>query len=210
MKIVGNGRSLVIGVLAFMVAVCALARDASSLAAAGAQSASAAPLQAGASEASLRRHFTDLPLITQDGRAVRFFSDLLKDRIVLVNFVFTSCSGSCPVLSQTFSEIQGLLGERLGRDVHLISVSVDPLTDTPAVLKRYSENFAARPGWTFLTGKRENIDWVIYKLGQYNEEIEAHSPLILMGDVRAGRWRALIGSTPPQVVMAELQKLLKR
>ena len=210
MKIVLHLRSLITCLLAIAAAASVLAQDRSGVASAGVQLASAAPLQAGASEASLRRHFTDLPLTNQDGRTVRFFSDLLKDRIVLVNFVFTSCSGSCPVLSQTFSELQGLLGERLGREVHLISISVDPLTDTPAVLKRYSENFAAQPGWTFLTGKRENIDWVIYKLGQYNEEVEAHSPLILMGDVRAGRWRALIGSTPPHVVMAELQKLIKR
>src|SRR5512134_3705520 len=106
-----------------------------------------------ADEAGRRDYFTDLPLLTQDGRPVRFYSDILKDKVVLISFIFTNCDEACPLLMRSFREVQDLLGDRVGRDVFLVSISVDPEADTPDALKEYGERYGAGAGWVFLTGK---------------------------------------------------------
>jgi protein SCO1/2 len=106
--------------------------------------------------------------------------------------------------------IQELLGDRSGRDVSLISISVDPEDDTPEELNKYGEKYGAKPGWTFLTGKKENIDWVVYKLGQYTEDFEDHTMLFLVGDVKNARWAKMRGDMAPEAVAARLLDLLER
>ena len=104
-----------------------------------------------------REYFTDLPLLTQDGKEVHFYTDMLKGKVVLISFIYTNCTDICPILMPNLVRIQELLGDRSGRDVSLISISVDPEDDTPEVLKAYGEKYGAKPGWTFLTGKKENV-----------------------------------------------------
>lgn len=157
-----------------------------------------------------REHFTDLPLLDQHGRSLRFYDDVLKGRTVLISFVFTSCQHACPVLVRTLGEVQDALDDDLARKVTIVSISVDPRTDTPAVLSAYAERVGADPGWVFLTGKPENVDWVIYKLGQYHPDFNAHSPLILAGNVDAGRWRAFPGFARPDELVAALRGLAQR
>jgi cytochrome oxidase Cu insertion factor (SCO1/SenC/PrrC family) len=164
-----------------------------------------------ADDAGRRAYFTDLPLITQDNRQVKFYTDVLKDKVVLVSFIFTSCDEACPLLMQSFHEVQRLLGDRAGKEVFLVSISLDPETDTPEALKAYGERYRAGPGWTFLTGGKKNLDWVVYKLGQYRADIENHSTLFLLGDVKNGRWRKIPGSTPPEAIVMDIDTLfLKR
>jgi cytochrome oxidase Cu insertion factor (SCO1/SenC/PrrC family) len=158
-------------------------------------------------EAGRRAWFTDLPLVTQDNRRVKFYTDVLKDRVVLVSFIFTSCDEACPLLMKSFHEVQTLLGDRAGKDVFLVSISVDPETDTPEALKAYGERYNAGPGWIFLTGEKRNVDWVVYKLGQFRENVEDHSTLFLLGDVRNGRWRKIPGSTPPEAIVMNIETL---
>ena len=160
-------------------------------------------------EATQRKWFTDLRLLDQDNREVKFYSDVLKDKLVLINFIFTHCQGVCPVISRTFSKTQDLLGERVGKDVFLISVSVDAERDQPAVLKKFAVEYRARPGWTFLTGKKENVDWVIYKLGQWNVNFEAHSPSFMVANVRAGRWQVMRGDATPRQLVAMINEIGK-
>jgi len=155
-----------------------------------------------------RKYFTDLPLLTQDGKTVRFYTDMLKGKVVLISFIYTNCTEICPILMPNLVEIQNKLGDRFGRDVSLISISVDPEDDTPVELKKYGEKYGARPGWTFLTGKKENVDWVVYKLGQYTEDFEDHSMLFLLGDVKNARWVKMRGDMPPENVAARLLDLL--
>ncbi|HEY7585315.1 MAG TPA: SCO family protein, partial [Candidatus Deferrimicrobiaceae bacterium] len=123
-------------------------------------------------EAGRRAWFTDLKLTTQDNRQVKFYSDVLKDKVVLLSFIFTDCDEACPLMMKTFFEVQTLLGDRAGKEIFLVSISVDPETDTPEALKAYGERYRAGPGWTFLTGEKRNVDWVVYKLGQYRKDIE--------------------------------------
>lgn len=159
-------------------------------------------------DAGRRAWFTDLPLITQDTRRVKFYTDVLKDKVVLLSFIFTSCDEACPLMMKTFFDVQTLLGDRAGKEVFMVSISVDPETDTPEALKAYGERYRAGPGWTFLTGEKRNVDWVVYKLGQYRKEIEDHSTLFLLGDVRNGRWRKIPASTPPEAIVLDIETLL--
>ncbi len=99
----------------------------------------------------------ETPVVDQDGRRLDFYKDLVRGKTVAINFVFTTCTTVCPPLTATFRRVQQMLGERAGREVSLISVSVDPTTDTPERLKAFAEKFKAGPGWTFVTGGKPEI-----------------------------------------------------
>jgi protein SCO1/2 len=94
-------------------------------------------------------------------------------------------------------KIQAALGDRVGKDVFLVSISVDPLTDTPTRLKEYSKKFHAREGWTFLTGKKENVDWALYKVGQYVEDKQEHTTIFIVGNEVTGLWKKALGMAKP-------------
>lgn len=104
-----------------------------------------------------RSRFPSVVLQTQDGKAVRFYDDLLKDKTVLINFMYTTCTDDCPLTTANLVQVQRAMESRLGREFFMYSISVDPEHDTPAVLKEYARKFAVRPGWFFLTGSAEDI-----------------------------------------------------
>ena len=139
------------------------------------------------------KYFSDVELINQDGQKMRFYSDVLKDKVVVINTFFTTCTGVCPPINRNLERVQEALGDRLGKDAFLISMSVDPETDTPARLKEYSNRFHARTGWIFLTGKKENVDWALYKLGQYVESKDGHTHIIIIGNEPKGLWKKAFG-----------------
>jgi protein SCO1/2 len=148
----------------------------------------------------------DLPLLDTDGRARRFRSELVGDAIVAMDFVYTSCTTICPILSTIFAEVQDRLGERVGNGVTLLSLSVDPMTDVPARLKRYAANFEARQGWEFLTGEKSKMDQVLIGLGAYAPDFDQHAPSILIGDARSGTWRRLYGFPSPERIVAVIDE----
>jgi protein SCO1/2 len=90
-------------------------------------------------------------------------------------------------------QVQEALGDRVGKDVYLLSISVDPTNDTPARLKEYAARYHAKPGWYFLTGSKQNVDAALQKLGQYVQEREAHQNLILIGNDQTGLWKKAMG-----------------
>jgi len=139
------------------------------------------------------KYFSDVELIDQDGQKVRFYSDVLKNKIVAINTFFTTCTNICPPMNRNFEKMQDALGNRLGKDVFLVSITVDPETDTPTRLKEYASRFHARPGWLFLTGKKENIDWALYKLGQYVETKDNHTSIFIIGNEPKGLWKKAFG-----------------
>jgi protein SCO1 len=138
-------------------------------------------------------YFTDVELINQDGKAVHFYSDVLKGKTVVVNAFFTTCTSVCPPMNRNMEKIQEALGDRVGRDVFLVSITVDPEVDTPARLKEYAQKFHAGPGWIFLTGKKENLDWALYKLGQYVERKDDHKTIFIIGNEPTGLWKKAFG-----------------
>jgi protein SCO1/2 len=140
-----------------------------------------------------QKYFSDVELLDQDGRKLRFYSDVLKGKTVVVNAFFTTCTSVCPPMNRNMEKIQEALGERVGRDVFLVSISVDPVTDTPPRLKEYAQRFHARQGWMFLTGKKENVDWALYKVGQYVESKDAHTTVIIIGNEATGLWKKALG-----------------
>ena len=140
-----------------------------------------------------QKYFTDVELLDQDGRKVRFYTDMLKGKTVVINAFFTTCTSVCPPMNRNMEKIQEALGDRLNKEVFLISISVDPATDTPPRLKEYAAKFHAKPGWTFLTGKKENVDWALYKVGQYVETKDDHTTVIIVGNEATGLWKKMFG-----------------
>ena len=139
------------------------------------------------------KYFSDVELLDQDGRRVRFYTDLLKGKTVVINAFFTTCTSVCPPMNRNLEKVQEALGDRLGKDVFIVSISVDPETDTPTRLKEYAKRFHAKPGWTFLTGKKENVDWALYKVGQYVEAKDDHTTVIVIGNETTGLWKKALG-----------------
>lgn len=154
------------------------------------------------------KYFSDVVLFNQDGEPMRFYSDLLYNHVVVINPFFTTCTGVCPLLTQKMVAIQERLSDRLGKDLFLISITVDPETDTPDKLKAYAERHKARPGWYFLGGPKQNVDWALYKLGQYVEEKEAHTNIIIIGNESTGHWRKVLGLDPPAALIHSVEEVL--
>ena len=152
-------------------------------------------------------YFPNVPLVTQDGKTVRFYGDLLKNKKVLIDFIYTKCTAACPLQTAKLAQIQKLLGDRVGRDIFIYSVSLDPEHDTPKVLKEYAEKFHAKPGWLFLTGKREDIDSVRFKLGERREK-EEHGNTVRVGDVARGQWMRLPLTADTYYLATEIGKTL--
>jgi len=154
------------------------------------------------------KYFSDVELINQDGQKMRFYSDVLKDKVVVINTFFTTCTGVCPPINRTLERMQEALGDRLGKDAFLVSMSVDPDTDTPSKLKEYSRRFHARSGWIFLTGKKENVDWALYKLGQYVETKDGHTTIIIIGNEPKGLWKKAFGLAKADELMKIVEDVI--
>lgn len=133
--------------------------------------------------------FTNLPLITHTGEEVAFFDDMLKDRIVVVNFFYTTCTDLCSLSTARLAQVYDWLGERMGRDVFFVSITLDPENDTPESLATFAEGFNIDKGWTFLTGSRENIDTIRFKLGEKARALNLHRSDMVIGNARTGVWR---------------------
>jgi protein SCO1 len=147
----------------------------------------------------------DVSLVDQDGKAVHFYSDLVKDRVVAMNFVFTTCTTICPPIGATFAKLQKLLA---GKDVQLISVSIDPATDTPERLKAWAGKFGAGPGWTLVTGDRNEVTRLLKALGVYTAAVGDHSPLVLLGNDAGHRWTRAYGLAAPAKLAEMIDQLI--
>ena len=156
-----------------------------------------------------RKYFSDVELINQDGQKMRFYSDVLKDKVVVINTFFATCTSVCPPMNRNLERIQETLGDRLGKDAWIVSISVDPEKDTPPRLKEYGQRFHARPGWIFLTGKKENVDWALYKLGQYVETKDDHTTIIIIGNEKTGLWKKAFGLAKPEELMKIVDDVIK-
>lgn len=150
-------------------------------------------------------YFGDVPLRDQNGKEVRLYTDLIAGKTIVVNSFFATCSGSCPVMTGTFRKIQQDLGDRLGRDVHMISITVDPETDTPEQLRRFAKEAGAKPGWRFVTGDPANVRLALQKLGLSTDVKENHTAIVIIGNEPKGVWKKAFGLAPPD----EVRKLVR-
>jgi len=149
----------------------------------------------------------DRELVTQDGKRVKFKSDVIGDKLVAMTFIYTSCTTICPVYNAIFSQLQDLLGERQGRDTILVTITVDPTRDIPQRMKKEAKKFKAKPGWFYLTGKKQNVDQVLTGLDAYFVDFEEHPPMALIGDGKTGTWRRFTGFPQAKHLLAMIDEL---
>ena len=151
----------------------------------------------------------DAQVLDQHGKQLNFYSDLIKGKTVAINFVFTTCTAICPSLTATFRRVQQDAANR-GIDVQLISVSVDPTTDTPERLNDYATKFKAGPNWTFVTGDKARIDSVLAGLGAAVSNKNDHTPMILIGNDSSDYWTRAYGLTSPTKIVDILAEAKNR
>ena len=148
----------------------------------------------------LSSQIPDSQVLDQNGKRLNFYSDLIKDKTVAINFIFTTCTNICPPLTATFRRVQQELG-KTGPNVTLISVSVDPTIDTPQRLHDFAAKFNAGPGWTFVTGEKAEIDGLLKALGVAVAYKNDHTPLILIGNDKTGVWTRAYGLSSPATLI---------
>lgn len=160
-------------------------------------------------EARARDYFTNLELVNQDGETVRFFDDVLKDKVVIINFIFTNCEGACPLITHKLTLIRDKLEGYIGDPIQFVSLSLDPQRDTPAAMKAFAQtHHADHDGWVFLTGEAENLDAIIKRLGQFTDDMEAHSTMMLAGNVNAAHWIKILPQEQPPAIAQKLRLLM--
>ena len=157
-------------------------------------------------ERAARLFFSDRRLVTQDGREVAFYSDVLKDRVVLLNLVFTHCEDACPTQTAKVAAVQALVGAS-DPALRFVSISADPERDTPDALAAYATNFGAGPNWTFLTGRKSDVEDVLRRLGQSTSDPASHSTLFLAGNAATGHWLRVHPDARPAYIAAQLRSL---
>jgi cytochrome oxidase Cu insertion factor (SCO1/SenC/PrrC family) len=171
-----------------------------------AQEAKLSPAQR---EAKAREYFTDTRLKTQAERTVRFYSDAMKGKVVLINFVFTQCGDACPLITAKLVQTKKELGELFGAEVRFLSLSIDPQHDRPQDLAKFAQKFdAVHPEWLFLTGEPKSVEAVVKRLGSWTEDIESHSTAIIIGSAQQGKWKKVRPDAPPKIVAEELRHLV--
>lgn len=154
-------------------------------------------------------YFPNVPLITQDGKTVHFYDDLLKGKAVAIDLIYTHCVDSCPLETARLVQAQKILGDRVGKDIFFYSITIDPKRDTPAVLKDYAEKYHVGPGWLFLTGKQADIDLISKKLGLYSDpdagNRDGHTTQLIVGNVPTGQWMMNSATEDPHFLATTLE-----
>jgi protein SCO1 len=134
-------------------------------------------------------YFPNLPVVTQDGKTLKFYDDVIKGKIVVINFIYTHCPDLCPLATARLGQVQEKLGDIVGHDLFLVSLTVDPERDTPERLKEFSASFSAGPGWLFLTGAPVDIRSINAKLGNKSTMLSEHRNEIVLGNEATGEWQ---------------------
>ena len=156
-----------------------------------------------------RIEIADLLLRDQDGRKVRFYSDLIKDKIVVLSFFYTTCTYVCTRQGTTFSNLQSLLGERLGKDVFLISVTTDPAKDTTGRLKTWGKRYDLQPGWTLVTGDTQEMNKLLIPFTGNPAGAGMHLPSTFIGNDKTGRWTSATGIFTPEDLLKAVDSVAR-
>lgn len=157
---------------------------------------------------SAQEYFGEIELVNQNGEKMRLYTDLLKGKVVVINSFFATCQGSCLPMNRNLEKVQEAMGDHIGKDVYIISISVDPTVDTPSRLKEYATKLNAKPGWYFLTGDKEKVDFALYKLGQYVENKQDHLNIFIIGNERTGLWKKAFGLARSEELVKVVESVL--
>ena len=160
------------------------------------------------------RHLPNIVLTDQNGRSVRFYDDLVKGQVVALNFMFSTCRNACPVSTSNIAEVQRSLAERQAGLVRFLSVSLMPEFDTPRVLADYANAHGAGPGWSFLTGRRDEIEKLRRSVGAYDldpavdQDPTQHTGLLVFGNEATGRWKAISLLSHPVRIRQAIERVM--
>jgi cytochrome oxidase Cu insertion factor (SCO1/SenC/PrrC family) len=172
--------------------------------------ASTASADRAAAEAKARTYFTNLEVIDQNGQRLDFYDDVLKDKVVAINFIFTNCQGACPLMTKNLTFVRDMMDGEVGKSVHFVSISIDPIRDTPAAMKAFAQTHDAdHAGWTWITGDPDKLAAIVKKLGSYTDDPEAHTTQMLAANVRTAHWTKIAPNVPPQGVVERLKTLIE-
>jgi protein SCO1 len=152
-------------------------------------------------------YFTNLPVTTHEGETVPFYDALVKGKMVVFTFIYLNCKDICPLTTSRIAAMRDRLGDRVGRDIFLYSMTMDPGRDTPELLKEYAEAFGAGKGWTFLTGKPEDIKLLRWRLGERSRVLTEHRNDMILGNEVTGEWSRTSVYSDLEVAVAAIQEL---
>lgn len=161
-----------------------------------------------------QQHLPNLPLISHEGKHVLFYDDLIKNKSVTLNFFFANCDEICPLVTANLARVQNLLGSQVGRDIHMYSFTLKPEEDTVQVIREYRKKYGARPGWTFFTGKPQDIETLRRAIGfSYPDPAIDKDKTQHIGNVRYGNeplmyWSACPGMAHPKFVAESLEWMI--
>jgi protein SCO1/2 len=160
-----------------------------------------------AAEAAAPPRIPDVDCLDQNGKRLRFHSDLVKGKVVVISFIFTRCTAMCPIIGEGVARLQTALGDRAGRDVQLISVSTDPVTDTPEKLKAWGARLKAKDGWTMVTGEKAEMDRLLKVLTGGVSGNKTHEPLLLIGNEATNVWKESYAYESPARIIQQIDRV---
>ena len=158
--------------------------------------------------------FGDVELVDQHGRRRAVFDELVRDKVVVIQFLYTRCTGSCPGTTAKLVQVRDLLGERFGRDVTFLGFSLDPEHDAPKDFAEYAKAYGIEGGWTFLTGTHDELEALRKRLGFYDLDpvIDAdraqHAAYLFMGNEAKGRWMHMPANVKPEAIVSGIDRLM--
>ena len=153
-----------------------------------------------------QRYFPNLVLTSHEGKKVRFYDDLVKDKIVVFNMFYAKCEGICSPVTRNLVRVQNLLGDRVGKDIFFYSFSLKPKEDTVPALKHYAEMHRVKPGWLFLTGSADDMELLRRKLGfvdpdpEVDKDTSNHIGVLKYGNEPLQRWGGCPGMQAPDAI----------
>ena len=160
--------------------------------------------------------FTNVPVQTQDGRTLRFYDDVMKGKILVINFFFTDCDNLCPIATDNLVRVQELLGDRVGKDIRFVSISLQPEHDTPEVMAAYAKKHSVGPGWFFLTGGRDDIELLRHRLGFWDidpvvdADPEQHLGTVRIANEPLHRWAMSPSLLTPEALVRAVNRVVPR
>ena len=155
-----------------------------------------------------RNYFTDTLLLDQHGKKLRFYSDVLDGKVVVINVMYTGCKGSCPITTKMLTSVRSSVGARFGKDIFFVSISNNPEQDTPQAMTEFAQKQNAEgKGWYFLTGDKQNVDTIVKKLGFFSKDYQEHTALLVAGNTRTGHWIKIKPGTPMTGIVLQLSQL---
>jgi protein SCO1/2 len=158
-----------------------------------------------ANEASA--YFPNLELSDQSGRTLRFYDDVIKDRLVVISSIYTDCPGFCPMVVENLSRARSYLPQEVVKNARFVAITVDPDNDTPERLRQFAERRGLDREWTLLTGEKANVNWILYKLGLYAEDLRTHSSIVLIGNALAGVWAKRLALDDAKTLARTMEKV---